>query len=60
VDNGKSAWAVILDGPPPRRLGVCVSVCLRSLYCVFMGANVIVSMDMLYRGSSTPFLIFLI
>jgi hypothetical protein len=36
VDNSRSAWAIIFDVPPPRRLGVCVSVCLRSLF-VFYG-----------------------
>jgi hypothetical protein len=28
VDDGRSVWAVIFDGSPPRRLEVCVVVCL--------------------------------
>jgi hypothetical protein len=44
VDNSRSAWAIIFDAPPPpKRLGVYVSVCLRSLFvfyrreCIYYG-----------------------
>jgi hypothetical protein len=28
VDDGRSAWVVIFDGSPPRRLEACADVCL--------------------------------
>jgi hypothetical protein len=54
MDDGRSAWAVIFDGSPPRRLEVCVNVCLGGSP-IFSGANVTKKRVCCVRGLFTPF-----